>query len=85
MSWEGFITLRRSVASAKLTAARGATYYYQRDGGDVYKRDVTTQEMVASFEGNPKAKCRVRTSNSEHVVVLTDTKKLRTGYLVDFG
>ena len=81
---KGWITLRRSVAAAKLTAAAGATYYFQRGGGERYERPVDVQTLVASFSGNPKARCWVRLSDSQHSVVIDDSRALRTGYLVHF-
>lgn len=78
-------TLRRATAAGKIRVATSATYYFQRAGGTRYERQVTDVEALAkAFEGTPKAKCRVRHSDSQHTLIFSDTRALRTGYVLTF-
>jgi hypothetical protein len=81
---KAFITLPRKTAIAKLGAIKGATYYYQPRGGIAVEREADAEQVQRSMAGHPQMKMRVRLSDSQHVIVLSDTAKLRYGYLIRF-
>lgn len=79
----GWIVLTRRVAAVKLESAKKATYYFQR-GERRYERAVTVPEMAFAFSADPRARLRIRLSDSRHVVTLVERPELRTGYVVEF-
>jgi hypothetical protein len=79
-----FITLTRRVGLAKLAAAKTATYYYRTPHTSVEK-EAEIQQLAATYVQHPRMKMRVYLSrDSEHVIVVSDTKRLQYGYRLSF-
>ncbi len=79
-----FITLPRKTAVAKLGAVKAAVYYYRPKGGIPVEREADVEQLQRTMAGHPKMKMRIRLSDSQHFIVLVDTKKLQYGYEVFF-
>jgi hypothetical protein len=79
-----FLTLPKKTATAKLSAIKGAIYYYRPRGGIAVEREADVEQVVRAMAGHPKMKMRVRLSDSQHFIVLVDTKKLQYGYQISF-
>jgi len=81
-----FITLPKRTAVAKLGAAKGATYFYLPRDGIHVEREADVEQVVRTFANSPKMKLRVcLRRDSEHVIVIVDTKRLQYGYRIRFG
>jgi hypothetical protein len=79
-----FITLPKRTATAKLGAAKRAVYYYQPLNGIHVEREADVGQVTGAFAGSPRMRLRVRLSDSQHFIVVVDTKRLRYVYRIDF-
>lgn len=84
MAEKEFITLPRRTGLGKLGIAKSARYYYRPKDGIAVERDADLAQLARTFENDVRMKMRVRTSDSQHVVVVVDTKRLQYGYEVFF-
>jgi hypothetical protein len=78
------ITLTRKAARIKLAAAARAVYYIQVGEGDRHTKDVSVADMMRAFETDDRCRLRIRLSDSQHTITITNSPKLRSGYEVQF-
>lgn len=85
MAKKEFITLPRRTGLAKLGAAKSARYYYRRTGGVAVEMNADVAQLARTFESHPKMRMRVYPNrDSQHVIVVADTKHLQHGYVLTF-
>jgi hypothetical protein len=78
------ITLTRKAAAIKLESIRSATYYFKRSSGARYERLAKIEDVVELFRRDPRARLRIRLSDSAHVVTIVRNRSYETGYEVGF-
>jgi len=79
-----FISLPRHTGAGKLSAAKRAVYYYRPKGGIAVEHEADVAQLARTFANHSGMKMRVRISDSQHFVVVVDTKRLQYGYEIFF-